>query len=347
MKNLIFVTMLFLLMMPYERVRAASSLEAGVSEIAEKIVRESGAGNKTAIAVAAFPHADGTLSVLSNYLVDELVLSLTETNLTVVERSQLERILSELSMGESGYLDVETAKKLGKIHGVDALVIGSITTLGDNIRVIARMISTETGRVFSSAATNIPKTKTIEALMAQKLQIKTPSIGRQQGQGAPQSSFSSTHISISVSGQEPAREPPISAEVLSATYEKSKICSNCKTAVVQLALINTSQNPIGLLYYHEPGRNRGSDNTGLTFNVINTVGVGVCTVAYGGTCQEREIHPTWIRPGQNQIINFLFNGRSEKPGETLNLALPFKAQMDGQDNNLRVEISNIRMAPRK
>ena len=158
---------------------AAESLEAGVTELAVTIVEESQAENRHSIAVAPFPHADGSLSVLSNYLVDELVLALfaiPDNNMQIVERSQLEMIFSEMDLSSTGRIDVSTAVELGRLHGVDALVIGSITTLGDSIRVIARMIETDTGRVFSSAATTIPKTETTSELMAQKIELQTNSV---------------------------------------------------------------------------------------------------------------------------------------------------------------------------
>ena len=151
---------------------AAESLEDGVAELAQEIVEKSQAENKHTIAVAAFPHADRSLSVLSNYLVDELVLALfavPNNNLQIVERSQLESIFEEMELNSTGRVDLATARELGNLHGVDALVVGSITTIGDRVRVIARLIETDTGRVFSSAATTIPKTETTTDLMNQKL----------------------------------------------------------------------------------------------------------------------------------------------------------------------------------
>lgn len=47
---------------------------------------------------------------------------------TVIERSQLERILDEQKLNMSGALDQETLKQIGKVLGVDALVLGSVTS---------------------------------------------------------------------------------------------------------------------------------------------------------------------------------------------------------------------------
>ena len=147
---------------------AADSLEDGVADLAQQIVAKSAASERKTLAVSAFPHADDTCSELSNYLVDELVLSLFDVGdgrLQIIERSQLARIFAELELSMSGAIDANTTKELARIYGVDSLLIGSLTVLGDRLRVISRLIETETGQVFSAAATNIPKTATIVSLM--------------------------------------------------------------------------------------------------------------------------------------------------------------------------------------
>jgi hypothetical protein len=56
--------------------------------------------------------------VLSTYVVDELILSLfsvPDAKLDIVERSQLEALISELQIGEGGLLNPETTKKLGNM----------------------------------------------------------------------------------------------------------------------------------------------------------------------------------------------------------------------------------------
>jgi curli biogenesis system outer membrane secretion channel CsgG len=49
---------------------------------------------------------------------------------TVVERKQLEKIMAEQNFGASGRVDDSTAAKIGKILGVDILIVGSINTFG-------------------------------------------------------------------------------------------------------------------------------------------------------------------------------------------------------------------------
>ena len=147
---------------------ASASVASGIEQLAGQIVARSAAADRTTIAIASFPHVDDSCSELSNYLVDELVLSLfslPDNQLSIIERSQLGRIFAELELSLSGAVDVNTTRELGRLHGVETLLIGSLTTIGDDLRVNARLIDTETGQVFSAAAVNIPRTSTIEELM--------------------------------------------------------------------------------------------------------------------------------------------------------------------------------------
>lgn len=61
---------------------------------------------------------------VSDILVNQLVEG---GNFVVVERSKLDAILSEQNLGASGRVDTSTAAKIGKILGVDAVIVGSIT----------------------------------------------------------------------------------------------------------------------------------------------------------------------------------------------------------------------------
>lgn len=166
---------------------AVGTLEDGMSELAQQIVKNSVAKGKKSIAISSFQHINGDQSELSNYLSDELVLklfSVPNSNLEIIERGQLNKIFQEMQFSMSGVVDTKTIQKLGKLHGVGALVLGSITEMGESIRVNARLIDTETGKVFSAAGTTISKTATISELLSRIILVA--------GQGGSKKSFNST-----------------------------------------------------------------------------------------------------------------------------------------------------------
>src|SRR5262245_15128209 len=64
---------------------------------------------------------------ITNMLVTDLVRNGTYS---VVERQALDKILSEQNFQQSGRADASTAAQIGKLLGVDAVIMGSITEFG-------------------------------------------------------------------------------------------------------------------------------------------------------------------------------------------------------------------------
>jgi curli biogenesis system outer membrane secretion channel CsgG len=64
---------------------------------------------------------------ISDLLVQQLV---TEAKYSVIERNAINKILNEQNFANSDRADASTAAKIGKILGVDAVIMGSITQFG-------------------------------------------------------------------------------------------------------------------------------------------------------------------------------------------------------------------------
>jgi len=67
---------------------------------------------------------DSNAKGVSDILVNKLV---EDGNFRVIERSKLEAILREQNLGASGKVDSSTAAQIGRLLGVDFMVIGSVT----------------------------------------------------------------------------------------------------------------------------------------------------------------------------------------------------------------------------
>jgi curli biogenesis system outer membrane secretion channel CsgG/tetratricopeptide (TPR) repeat protein len=64
-------------------------------------------------------------AILSGSIVTNL-FKLGRRDFRVIERDALQPIIKEQSIGQAGVLDVETAKEIGKIFGIDAIVVGRV-----------------------------------------------------------------------------------------------------------------------------------------------------------------------------------------------------------------------------
>ena len=116
---------------------------------------------------------------IADLLVDKLV---SDGTYSVIERNALDKILAEQNFSNSDRADASTAAKIGKVLGVDAIIIGSITQFGRDdkktdvgggaiggltgrfgiggvqkskstavVAVTARMVNTSTAEILASA----------------------------------------------------------------------------------------------------------------------------------------------------------------------------------------------------
>jgi TolB-like protein len=100
----------------------------------------------------------------------------TYPHLVLVERQRLNEVLSEIELGISGTVRPDTAATIGRLVGAKALITGRVFSSGDDLIVVARMIGTETGRVYAESVTlaaSAPPSRFAEAL-AEKLVSPLP-----------------------------------------------------------------------------------------------------------------------------------------------------------------------------
>jgi len=92
---------------------------------------------------------DPKVDWLGTSIAEELITNLASVRgINLVERAEMHSILKELKFGRSQYVDPSTAQKIGKIVGANYMVVGSYQSIEDHLRLNARLVETETGKVF-------------------------------------------------------------------------------------------------------------------------------------------------------------------------------------------------------
>ncbi|MEK7393415.1 MAG: CsgG/HfaB family protein, partial [Fibrobacterota bacterium] len=70
----------------------------------------------------------------------------------VIERSQIDKILAEQGFQKSGACEKsECAVEVGRLAGIDQMVVGSVGKLGNTWSMVVRMVSVQTGEILASA----------------------------------------------------------------------------------------------------------------------------------------------------------------------------------------------------
>jgi len=109
------------------------------------------------IAVLYFDYSgkDDQMALLRKGLAQMLISDLAGSDaVRIVERDRLQEILAELKLEQSAKIDPASAGKVGKLLGARYMVLGGYFDLGGTLRVDARVVEVETGKIVSSAGVN-------------------------------------------------------------------------------------------------------------------------------------------------------------------------------------------------
>jgi TolB-like protein len=146
----------------------AADMHQELDDITRRLATKIEASQKKNVAVADFTDLEGQVRQLGRFVSEEVStnLVLASQKFSVIDRNHLRTILKEQKLSMSGLMDPENQKKLGKILGVDALVLGSITPFGESYRVTFKVVATDTAQVVVADRGSIPKTPATDELWA-------------------------------------------------------------------------------------------------------------------------------------------------------------------------------------
>lgn len=164
----------------------AAAYQNEIDQTARAIAEKVRTSNTSTIAVVDFTDLNGSVTELGRFLAEELSSALAEAGgLRVIDRIHLRSLLQEHKLAATGVIDPATARKLGEIAGVQALVTGTITEFGDSVRLTAKVLDTATAQIHASVRTDIPKTNAIKELLGRGVEAGG---GRGPAQSTPVSS---------------------------------------------------------------------------------------------------------------------------------------------------------------
>jgi TolB-like protein len=148
------------------RTALAQDVRSGVEQLAEQIIKVTPQGRDLRIAVLDFPDLLNVTSDLGRFVANRLTTRLSQSQkFFVVERQRLSQVLSELRFSMTDLVDPEKAKQLGKMVGVEAVVVGTVSDLGNQVDLDARVIEIETSRTLVSVSATISRDQVVSQLM--------------------------------------------------------------------------------------------------------------------------------------------------------------------------------------
>lgn len=324
-----------------ENAQAASSVDESLDQIARQIVERTRTDGTATIGISTFTHSDGTCSDLSNYVSEFVVDSLFnsgEGKIDIIERSQLSAIFREMELVFDGTIAPDAAKRLGEIEGVDALVTGSLIQFGEKVKLQARMISTQDGRLFATARSEFPSVGSVAQMMATRSRA---ACGFASATGTGESDAATQVVVVesgggqtSVQGQslvQPSRRfssDVFEAEVSSLIYNKG----NGETSFA-VRFKNTADTPIALAYL--PNSVSVADGVGGFMSYKdNWSGLRSCYSENRlGLCNGSDPkYATILTPGKVAQLNFRMQGQKGLEDAKMSLAFELVVTPNADEN---------------
>ena len=278
-----------------------------LESVAQTLAGEINKAGKKSVATVDFTDLQGNITELGRFVAEELStdLVLIDKQFSVIDRVHLRSILAEQKLSVSGLLNPKNAKKLGQIAGVDALIIGSITPFGENIRITFKVIATDTAHVIAAARTSIAKTGAVEELLVREIAEGSPA-------AVPGQASASIHPSNRRFGQvAPFQNSFLRVSLLSAALSQDK-----KKVSITLNFTNITKKNIYIAVKSGSSETIMIDNLGNEWRVDNLVGL-------------QFYNNTLLTQGQNTTVIMTFNPVHESitPGNIFN----FSSNMDAKD----------------
>lgn len=97
---------------------------------------------------------DGFGKALSNMLITDLKNSIHPRKVTFLERSQLNKILSEQNLQKSKNFDKSTAVSFGKLAGVKYVLVGSVYVMDGTCNITSRLVDVQTSEIVHAKESN-------------------------------------------------------------------------------------------------------------------------------------------------------------------------------------------------
>lgn len=136
--------------------QASTKLSDLAGSLINAYAAKAGAGKAT-LAVFPFSCDDKLKKQRVGFAVAELMSHrfVADGNFIVVERGEIDKLLTEQRLQSSGVTDSATAVKLGKLAGAGVLLLGNLNKVDGYYQVNARIVNAETGEVMASGYTEL------------------------------------------------------------------------------------------------------------------------------------------------------------------------------------------------
>lgn len=179
---------------------------------------------------------DPDLEWLSLGIAETMISDIRNRSMTVVERDQIDRAISEIALQQTKAVDATTAAAVGRVVGAKTIVVGGYQKAGSQIRITARFVVVETGVVQDTAKV----TDNIQRIFKMQDQIVTRLLGLKAAPHAtPRPKASHGPTPKPTQGAKVLPSPPPTDRTVKA-YKLYALSLNAKTDIERQEMLQAS-----------------------------------------------------------------------------------------------------------
>lgn len=139
---------------------AGVQAEDKYDQLAKELTEAGSSIHGKKIAIIPFSYADGRAAAKDGSVISErlTIKMINSHKFEIIERSVLDKVMTELKLQSTGMIDASSAQRLGKVLGVEAIITGTLVEMqAGQIEVNARLIKTETAQAIGASQVMLKK----------------------------------------------------------------------------------------------------------------------------------------------------------------------------------------------
>jgi hypothetical protein len=120
------------------------------------------------VAVWHFANTQGEITDMGKFIAEDFSVYFTNASkgtYQVMDRNHLDQLLREHKLNSEGFIDPETAKALGRMKAVDAVITGTVDILEKQLKVRLKVLDTETALQVAAEIGYLPIDENVSAFL--------------------------------------------------------------------------------------------------------------------------------------------------------------------------------------
>lgn len=162
------IKIIICLLIYHAALMAQSDFDSELRMLAEKVAIQIADSKKTRVAVWDFVSTQGEATNMGRYVAEDFSVYFTnagKNKFSVMDRNHLAQLLKEHKLNSAGFIDPNTAKELGKINAVDAIITGTVDIFETKLKVRIKVLDTETALQIAAELGYLPVDENIASFL--------------------------------------------------------------------------------------------------------------------------------------------------------------------------------------